>query len=123
MTNERIIEELVEAVEWLERFNPEGVTDSNTPDLLARARAAAHKPNKGCVRCDRWRANSIDTWAAMNAMRNDINEVIPMPSIEGDLLQGPENSVFCSVVAQRVVEAYNSAVSSAAHYPRRHPNE
>jgi hypothetical protein len=39
----------------------------------------------------------------MCAMRDAINEYIPMPSLESDLLQGPENSVFCTVVAQSVV--------------------
>lgn len=50
------------------------------------------------------RRNMADTWAAMCAMRDTINELIPLPSIESDLLQGPEASVFCSVVAERVVE-------------------
>ncbi|NHT75891.1 hypothetical protein G8E10_09385 [Rhizobiaceae bacterium CRRU44] len=52
-----------------------------------------------------WRMNSRDTFDAMCAMRNAINEHIPMPSFESDLLQGPETSVFCSVVAQSVIVA------------------
>ena len=53
--------------------------------------------------CGRWQTNSIETWSAMQAMRNDINVHVPMPSMEGDLLQGPESSVFCAAVAESVV--------------------
>ncbi|MFA5377050.1 MAG: hypothetical protein WC455_14965 [Dehalococcoidia bacterium] len=49
-----------------------------------------------------WRRNSIDTRAAMVAMRNDINQHVPLPSLDSDLLQGPENSVFCATVASAV---------------------
>lgn len=48
-------------------------------------------------------ANRRATFDAMCAMRNSINEVIPMPSLESDLLQGPEDSVFCATVAETVV--------------------
>ena len=44
-----------------------------------------------------------DTFDAMCAMRNSINEHVPMPSLESDLLQGPENSVFCATVAEAVI--------------------
>lgn len=50
-----------------------------------------------------WQANSRATWEAMVSMRNAINEYVTMPSIEGDLLQGPENSVFCEAVAAAVI--------------------
>lgn len=43
------------------------------------------------------------TFDAMCAMRDAINEYVPMPSLESDLLQGPENSVFCSTVAEAVI--------------------
>lgn len=56
-------------------------------------------------RVEMWRKNSRETFDAMCAMRNAINEHIPMPSLESDLLQGPETSVFCAVVAQSVVAA------------------
>lgn len=49
--------------------------------------------------------NARDTYSALCAMRNDINEHIPLPSEEADLLQGPEASVFCSTVAQAVIGA------------------
>jgi hypothetical protein len=44
-----------------------------------------------------------ETFDAMCAMRNAINEYVPMPSTESDLLQGPENSVFCATVAEAVI--------------------
>lgn len=50
-----------------------------------------------------WKRMHRDTWEAMNAMRNSINEHVPMPSVESDLLQGPENGVFCAVVAEAVI--------------------
>lgn len=50
-----------------------------------------------------WQRNSRETFDAMCAMRNSINEYLPMPSLESDLLQGPENSVFCAAVAEAVV--------------------
>lgn len=50
-----------------------------------------------------WQRNSRETFDAMVAMRNGINEHLPMPSLESDLLQGPENSVFCAAVAEAVV--------------------
>ena len=52
---------------------------------------------------DMLRQNMRDTYEAMVSMRNSINEFIPMPSLESDLLQGPENSVFCATVAEAVV--------------------
>lgn len=54
-------------------------------------------------RPDICRQNRTDTWSAMVAMRDTINEHIPMPSLESDLLSGPENSVFCEAVAEAVV--------------------
>ena len=44
-----------------------------------------------------------ETFDAMCAMRDAINEFVPMPSLESDLLQGPENSVFCATVAEAVI--------------------
>ena len=43
------------------------------------------------------------TFDAMCAMRDAINEYVPMPSLESDLIQGPENSVFCATVAEAVI--------------------
>jgi hypothetical protein len=51
-----------------------------------------------------WRRNLRGSFDAMCAMRNDINDVIQMPSLESDLLEGPETSVFCSEVAFAVIE-------------------
>lgn len=52
---------------------------------------------------ERWQTNSRETWQAMSAMRDSINEYIPMPSAESDLLQGPDNSVFCDTIARSVI--------------------
>lgn len=54
---------------------------------------------------ERWHSNSRETFEAMAAMRDTINEHIPMPSLESDLLSGPESSVFCARVAEAVVGA------------------
>lgn len=51
----------------------------------------------------RLQANLRESFEALCAMRNSINEHVPLPSLESDLLQGPETSVFCSVVAEAVV--------------------
>lgn len=50
-----------------------------------------------------WQKNARETWEAMCAMRDSINEHVPMPSAEADLLEGPEASVFCATVAEAVV--------------------
>lgn len=67
-----------------------------------------------------WQRNSRNTFDALCAMRNSINEILPMPSLESDLLQGPENSVFCAAVATAVTEhvgcltAERDAIAAAA---------
>lgn len=65
-----------------------------------------------------WWKNSLETWSAMRAMRDAINEYIPMPSLESDLLRGPENSVFCATVAETVIVAIEAvwAEATAAAY-------
>lgn len=57
------------------------------------------------VERERWRSNSRETFEALVAMRNSLNEHIPMSSLESDLLTGPESSVFCARVAEAVVGA------------------
>lgn len=52
-----------------------------------------------------WQKNARETWEAMCAMRDSINEHAPMPSVEADLLEGPEASVFCATVAEAVIRA------------------
>ena len=47
--------------------------------------------------------NIRETFEAMVAMRDSINEHLPMPSLESDLAQGPDDRVFCSVVAEAVI--------------------
>ena len=51
-----------------------------------------------------WRQHSIETWQAFRAMRDLINEHVPMPSLEADLLEGPEMSVSCANVAKAVIK-------------------
>lgn len=60
---------------------------------------------------ERWQTNSRDTFDAMCAMRNDLNQLLPMPSLESDLLQGPENSVFFATVVSAVAQALSNARS------------
>lgn len=72
-------------------------TRSFAPPSLLEAIAAIPARGMG-VKQDR------DTFDAMCSMRNSINEHVPMPSLESDLLQGPENSVFCATVAEAVIK-------------------
>ena len=76
-------------------------------ELLARRRAENPRLREALTQAlaanERWQKNSAETWEAMQTMRDAINEHIPMPSLESDLLQGPENSVFCAAVAEAVV--------------------
>jgi len=71
------------------------------------------------VRIQGWRNASRSTFEALCAMRDSINEHVPLPSLESDLIEGPENSVFCSVVAEAVashvaaLEAENKALREA----------
>lgn len=52
-----------------------------------------------------FRANMRQMHEALTAMRNDLNEMLHMPSLESDLLQGPEVSVFCATVVEAVKAA------------------
>jgi len=52
----------------------------------------------------RFKRNLRSSFDAMCAMRNDINDVVSLPSLESDLLQGPETSIFCSEVAFAVIK-------------------
>ena len=86
------------------RASHEGAWVSFTDYQALRERAeAAEKANA------RWQRNSIETWQAMQAMRNDINEHMQMPSMESDLLQGPENGIFCASVSEAVITALTEA--------------
>lgn len=72
-------------------------------DPLSAPRQAAEALRRLAHANATYQQNAADTWAAMSAMRDTINEVIPMPSAESDLSQGPEASVFCATVAACVV--------------------
>lgn len=63
---------------------------------------------------EKWQKPTRGTFDAMCAMRNSINEYIPMPSLESDLLHGPENSVFCAAVAESVINAQKRARAKIA---------
>lgn len=103
MTNDNDLIRRGDAIEACRGLDPEG-------DIAAIPAVAASQPadpviNAGSrqrvvVKPDR------DTFDAMCAMRNAINEYISMPSLESDLLQGPENSVFCATVAEAVIKSH-----------------
>lgn len=61
-----------------------------------------------------WRSNSRETFEALCAMRNDINERIPMPSLESDLLKGPSMWAFAEAVAKAVIEHATTAEAALA---------
>lgn len=94
---------------WIVRLGP--FASEKKADAALKAIAAARElvpalaAEVVTLRRDRdmLRQNMRDTYEAMVSMRNSINEFIPMPSLESDLLQGPENSVFCATVAEAVV--------------------
>ena len=101
-------------------------------DTIAHAEAIAILPallarvEKAEASCRGFQKNGSDTWTAMLAMRDAINEYIPLPSVESDLLQGPENHVFCAVLAENIIrrvqeleaaldEAWNAAIEAAVN--------
>lgn len=79
------------------RFPAEAVTYVPKADAQAAVALAVER--------DGLRRNLRETFEAMCTMRDAINEHVPMPSLESDLLQGPENSVFCAAVAEAVIAA------------------
>ena len=95
------------------------MTDADIVEWLRLAGTNGHRHHKAADEIERLRAELVDarktystamqnnreTFDAMCAMRNDINDHIAMPSLESDLLSGPENSVFCAAVAGAVVAA------------------
>lgn len=58
---------------------------------------------------ERRQKNGRDHFAALCAMRNDLNAMLPIQHLEADLRDGPETSVFCAVV----VEAVRTALATA----------
>ena len=57
-------------------------------------------------------ANYRDAWEAMRAMRNSINEHVPMPSEEADA--NPEAGTFCAAVTEAVIAALATARAETA---------
>lgn len=89
--------------------------DSATPgprDALIKEQAAEITRLRASISA--YQSNGRATYEALVAMRNSINEYIPMPSIESDLLQGPEYSVFCETVATCVVTALKKSNVTAS---------
>lgn len=86
----------VAAVEYIRR---DPAVLAALPEVRALIAVAVERSTNTALR------NLRDTFEAMCAMRNDINEYITMPSLESDLLQGPENSVFCEQVGTAVIDA------------------
>lgn len=82
--------------------------------LIKQRDASIQRAEKAEASNARWQQNSRETWEAMQAMRGTINENLPMPSLESDLLQGPENSIFCATVAEAVINALTQARAEAA---------
>lgn len=89
-------------------ITPPADTQAALDRLIAERVREAVEADRG-----RWQEISRQSWEAMVAMRNSINEHIPMPSIESDLMQGPENGVFCAAVAEAVIE--NHLAMTKAH--------
>ena len=87
----------------------EYVLATHCDELVAAAKAEGAREER-----EKWRKSTRDTFDAMCAMRDAINEYIPMPSLESDLLQGPENSVFCAAVAESVIEGAREAQAKIA---------
>jgi PAS domain S-box-containing protein len=71
---------------------------------LAVANTQANaRESEAVAEVERWREMSIANRDAFAAMRNAINEHIPIQSDEADLLAGPEFSVSCEAVARAVI--------------------
>lgn len=51
----------------------------------------------------RWQRQSLEGWQAFQAMRDSINEYIPMPSLESNLRYGPEFSFDCELLAEAII--------------------
>jgi hypothetical protein len=98
-----------------EAVNPQksaepGFEGFRTDDLAAFRAALAvantqanARESEAVAEVERWREMSIANRDAFAAMRNAINEHIPIQSDEADLLAGPEFSVSCEAVARAVI--------------------
>ena len=99
---------LVERLEaGLLDWRREPIPDDNPPSVDLTAgdfRALVGALQAQAAENAQWRAMARETFGAMVAMRNSINEHVPLPSLESDLAEGPSNAVFCEVVARAVIE-------------------
>lgn len=73
-----------------------------------RARESAERAN------NIWQKNSRENFEALCAMRNSINEHIPMPSLESDFLTGPSSGAFAEAVATAVITYTTTAEAALA---------
>lgn len=74
-------------------------------EFKARAEKAEAERDEARAQVAHWQRQSAENWAAFSAMREHINEHLPMRSAEADLLTGPEFSVSCENVAHDVIAA------------------
>ena len=88
-------------------------TEAGRKGAVARAEAAEARVAELEKANTAWQTNCRQAFEAMCAMRNNINEHIQMPSLESDLLQGPEPSVFCATVAEAVITHVSAAEARA----------
>lgn len=105
MTTEQLVA-LVAAKDAVWQHHVAYINSTLEPDQATIAAIERAAYERGKAEADAlWSRNSRETFEAMCAMRDAINEHVPMPSLESDLLQGPEASVFCAAVAEAVVKA------------------
>lgn len=109
----RLTDDELRALVGRGKIKPDQSINQGTLEAAAKAPSLAAEVLELRAEVARWKQNSVDTWSAMTAMRNAINEHVPMPSLESDLLKGPENSIFCATVAEAVVAALTAERGNA----------
>lgn len=65
-----------------------------------RAREEYDRAEKTEIERDHALRNMRENYEAFCAMRNDLNELFPIQSVEADLVNGPEMSVSCAVIVE-----------------------
>lgn len=92
--------------DFIRKLNPSGKQpkgDNFDAGYALAVRHAAERETGLRAEVERLRANRRETFEAMVAMRDTINEAVPIPSLESDLSRGPDDAIFCEVVATAVV--------------------
>lgn len=77
----------------------------------AQMRWAADEIERLSALNDHWQNNQRDQFDALCAMRNDLNEILPIQHLDADLRKGPETSVFCAAVVEAVRAAFEKRKS------------